>query len=164
MSKRRFFIFLLICITLSVAIFLYMHFRVAPGLKLSEIKLSDKQGRAWSASDLPKGNGIIIQFFASWCPDCRREMPEFDAASATLIKNGVFCYAFTDEKLESVSNYTDKFNKGSISFFQLEHRFSHYGIHAIPTTYFIHTNGSTAYSKVGALNWKDTDLLLQHFK
>jgi thiol-disulfide isomerase/thioredoxin len=141
-----------------------MHFSVAPGLKLSEIKLSDKQGRAWSAFDLPNGNGIIIHFFASWCPDCRRQMPEFDTASDVFIKNGVLCYAFTDEKLESITNYINKFNRGSISFFQLEHRFSHYGIQAIPTTYFIHANGSIAYSKVGALNWKDTDLLLQHFK
>ncbi|MFN4123690.1 MAG: TlpA family protein disulfide reductase [Flavobacteriales bacterium] len=161
--KRKFIFFFLCCLALSASLFLYLHYRVAPGLDLSNINLSDKRDKTLLAAQLPKGKGIVIQFFASWCPDCRKEMPDLAQASTRLLASEVLCYAFTDEPLDRISAYTDKFKESDIQFFQLWKPFKTYGINAIPTTYFIKSDGSTVYSKVGKTNWEDLDWILERF-
>lgn len=162
--KRKFIIFFLCCLTLSASLFLYLHYRVAPGLDLTKVELNDENGNTLLASQLPIGKGMVIQFFASWCPDCRREMPEFAKASTPLLESGVRCYAFTDESLDRISGYTEKFKASDIQFLQLLKPFKAYGIHAIPTTYFIKSDGSTVHSKVGPTKWSDIDQLIKRFE
>lgn len=161
--KIKFALFFLGCLALSASIFLYLHYRVTPGLDLSKIQLNDTNGQMLKAAQLAKGNGMVIQFFASWCPDCRKELPEFALASKQLKSRQVLCYAFTDESLAEIDAYLQQFEESSIQFFQLAQPLKRHGIHAVPTTYFLKPDGSTIYSKVGRLDWRDITNILRHF-
>ena len=48
------------------------------GAKAPQIKLNDINGNPFTLSSL-KGRRVVLIFWASWCPDCRAEVPELKA-------------------------------------------------------------------------------------
>ncbi|MBQ4027051.1 MAG: TlpA family protein disulfide reductase [Bacteroidales bacterium] len=48
------------------------------GDKAPQIRLNDIDGKPFSLKSL-KGRRVVLVFWASWCPDCRAEVPELKA-------------------------------------------------------------------------------------
>ena len=40
--------------------------------------LTDLNGKSWTLKDL-KGKVVMLNFWATWCPPCRKEMPDLEA-------------------------------------------------------------------------------------
>lgn len=57
------------------------------GDKIPNFTLKDMQGKNVSLSDF-KGKTVILNFWATWCPPCRGEMPEFNELHKELTKTG----------------------------------------------------------------------------
>lgn len=53
-------------------------YRVAIGDPVPDFELTDLQGRTWSKASL-MGQVYILQFTASWCGVCRKEMPHLES-------------------------------------------------------------------------------------
>lgn len=53
---------------------------VVKGQAAPEIVLQDLEGRTVRLSDY-RGRVVILNFWASWCPPCKAEMPELEQAS-----------------------------------------------------------------------------------
>ena len=47
-----------------------------PGTSAPDFKLQTPDGKTIQFSDFAKGKYVVIDFWASWCPDCRKDMPE----------------------------------------------------------------------------------------
>ena len=47
-----------------------------PGTPAPDFKLQTPDGKTLQFSDFAKGKYVIIDFWASWCPDCRKDLPE----------------------------------------------------------------------------------------
>lgn len=48
---------------------------IKPGEQAPEFALNDMEGKSHKLSDL-KGSYVVLDFWASWCPDCRKDIPE----------------------------------------------------------------------------------------
>ena len=53
------------------------------GKPAPHFSLTDTQGRIWSLSDL-RGQVVFVNFWATWCPPCREEMPSMETLNKMM--------------------------------------------------------------------------------
>ncbi len=70
----------------------------------ADFTLSDLQGKAWHLQDL-RGKVVLVNFWATWCPPCRKEMPDLDALYSKFKDQGFVVLAISDEDAAKVSPY-----------------------------------------------------------
>jgi peroxiredoxin len=66
--------------------------------------LNDLQGKAWSLKDL-RGKVVLLNFWATWCPPCRKEMPDLEALYLRFKDQGLVVLAVSDEDAAKVSPF-----------------------------------------------------------
>ncbi len=67
--------------------------------------LTDLQGKTWTLRDL-KGKVVLVNFWATWCPPCRKEMPDLDALYNRFKDQGFVILAISeDEETAKVGPY-----------------------------------------------------------
>jgi peroxiredoxin len=70
----------------------------------ADFTLTDLQGKAWHLQDL-KGRVVLVNFWATWCPPCRKEMPDLDALYNKFKDQGFVVLSISDEEAAKVSSY-----------------------------------------------------------
>jgi peroxiredoxin len=75
----------------------------------ADFTLKDLHGRQWSLKAL-KGKVVLLNFWATWCPPCRREMPDLEALSKQFEAQGLVILSITDDDPEKVKSYIQKQN------------------------------------------------------
>ena len=60
-----------------------------PGSEVPDFKLKDSNGKTQKLSKLVKGKYTVIDFWASWCPDCRKDMPNVQRMYGKFAPQGV---------------------------------------------------------------------------
>lgn len=78
-------------LTIAAAFVLIFSFTQAvcalePGTAVSDFELKDIEGKAVRLGDY-KGKTVVINFWATWCPPCKKEMPDFDLLDKELKKS-----------------------------------------------------------------------------
>ncbi len=114
----------------------------------NEIKLSDFFGKP-----------IVLNFWASWCPPCKSEMPHFDKVYNELKDDVVFMMVDSvDGGRETIEKGKKFINDNGYSFPIYFDENNEYGISALPTTIFIDKNGNIVTGWEGAM---DEETLLE---
>lgn len=103
------------------------------------------------------GKPIVLNFWASWCPPCKSEMPEFQTAYETYGSDVQFVMVnLTDgerETIETASAFVkDKGYTFPVYFDVNQDAAYAYQISSIPATYFIDKDGKVAASVQGMLD------------
>ena len=62
----------------------------------ADFTLTDVDGKPWTLSRL-HGKVVLVNFWATWCPPCRKEMPDLESLSQQFHKQGLVILAITDE-------------------------------------------------------------------
>jgi peroxiredoxin len=75
----------------------------------ADFTLTDLQGKAWTLQSL-KGKVVLVNFWATWCPPCRKEMPDLDALYRNLKDRGLIVLAISDEDAAKVRPYIQEHN------------------------------------------------------
>ncbi len=70
----------------------------------ADFTLADLQGKAWHLQDL-RGKVVLVNFWATWCPPCRKEMPDLDALYNKFKDQGFVVLAISDEEAAKVSPF-----------------------------------------------------------
>ena len=110
-----------------------------------DFTVTDAEGSLVKLSDL-RGKPVVLNFWASWCPPCKSEMPHFDKVWAEVGEEVAFMMVdLTDgsrETQEIGAAYVEEMGFSFPVYFDLEQDAAYtYGVTSIPTTYFIDKDG-----------------------
>jgi peroxiredoxin len=70
----------------------------------ADFTLTDLQGKAWHLRDL-RGKVVLVNFWATWCPPCRKEMPDLEALYEKYKDQGFVVLAISDEEEAKVAPF-----------------------------------------------------------
>lgn len=126
--------------------------------KAPDFTVSDMDGNSVKLSDLI-GKPIVLNFWASWCPPCKSEMPEFNQVYKELGKEVTFMMVdLVDGQRETKKTGTEYITEQGFSFpvyFDTTGEAANtYGIMSIPTTIFIDKDGYIVTEGQGAMDEK----------
>ncbi len=119
----------------------------APALKLNDIN-----GQSHDLSTL-KGNVVLINFWATWCPPCRREMPSMARLADRLSGKRFVVFAVNiGDDADTIQHFISQLDS-SLPFTVLldpdSKTMQTWKISGLPTTYLIDWKGRIAYSAAG---------------
>lgn len=124
--------------------------------KAEDFTLVDLEGNKVSLSDF-KGKKIFLNFWATWCPPCKAEMPEIEKVyQETKDSDLVILAVEIGEPLDKVKTFINKNNYNFKVLLDLDQSVATtYGILAIPTSYFIDEEGNVVSKRVGGMNYEE---------
>lgn len=66
-----------------------------------DFTLKDLSGRSWRIADL-RGKVVLLNFWATWCPPCRKEIPALESLNARFAPQGLVVLGISDEDAAKV--------------------------------------------------------------
>jgi peroxiredoxin len=69
-----------------------------------EFTLKDLSGKTWTFSEL-HGKVVLVNFWATWCPPCRKEMPDLESLYKRFEAKGFVVLGISDEEAAKVEPF-----------------------------------------------------------
>ncbi|MFS0753056.1 peroxiredoxin family protein [Oceanobacillus sp. 1P07AA] len=120
-----------------------------------DFKLQTLNGETVKLSDF-RGRRVMLNFWATWCPPCRAEMPDmekfYQEKDVTILAVNL---TETEASMQDVHDFVEEF--GLTFPVLLDKKIevaTTYQIRPIPTSYMIDSNGVIRYQAFGALNYE----------
>jgi cytochrome c biogenesis protein CcmG, thiol:disulfide interchange protein DsbE len=89
-----------------------------------------------------RGRPVVLNFFASWCDPCQRELPAFNRAAQRYRGKVAFVGVTFNDDRPSARSILDKTGIRYPAGFDAKSEVAtHYGLRVMPTTYFISAKG-----------------------
>ncbi|WP_077602939.1 peroxiredoxin family protein [Oceanobacillus sojae] len=127
-----------------------------------DFELQTLNGETVKLSDY-RGEKVMINFWATWCPPCRAEMPDMEEFYQD--KNIVILAVNLTETENNLQQVEDFINEHGLTFpILLDEEIEvaeQYMIQPIPTSYMINSNGVVSFKAFGSLNY---DFMVQEFE
>jgi thiol-disulfide isomerase/thioredoxin len=108
-----------------------------------------------------RGKIVFLNFWATWCPPCRMEMPSMESLHQELKDRDLIMLAVNvGEAPDLVSGFMEDYRltfpvamdrNGSVS--------RQYGVQALPTTYIIDRRGLIVSRLIGAIEWDTPEII-----
>ncbi|MDR2509944.1 MAG: TlpA family protein disulfide reductase [Spirochaetaceae bacterium] len=160
---------------------LFFALAAAPAAKADPVNLPDNIKTAFSKAGLPlqrekrrprpftltaldgasvsldslKGKVVFLNFWATWCPPCREEMPSMEALYQKFRSKGLEIVACDImENKERVEKFMRDKNINFQALLDSDGRVSRtYGVQGIPVTFILDRDGMIILSAVGGRDW-----------
>ena len=130
-------------------------------IKESEGEVLSPDDKTWSLVDLDgnhaqlgdfQGEVILINFWATWCPPCRAEMPSLDKLYADYGSKVKFLIV-SNEDPEPLKEYMASKGYGFPVMLTLSAPPEPLKTSSIPTTFILNKKGRIVFNKKGAFDW-----------
>jgi thiol-disulfide isomerase/thioredoxin len=124
--------------------------------------LKDPDGRPVRLADF-RGKPLIVNFWATWCPPCREEMPSMQRALDLLSNDEIGLIAINvGEDADTISQFLANARlKLPVLLDETSGVVMRYPVRGLPTTFVVDAEGRLAYVVTGGRDWDDPVLLDQ---
>ncbi len=127
-----------------------------------DFELKTLTGDVVRLSDL-RGEKVMINFWATWCPPCRAEMPDMEKFHQ---EKDVVILAVnltnTEKSIEDVESFSEEYHLTFPILMDSDLAVSTvYAISPIPTSFMVDSNGIISSKAFGAMNY---DMMVQAFE
>lgn len=109
-----------------------------------------------------KGKRIIINYWATWCSPCIKEMPALLEAQNILQNHNYIFLLVSNETISRISRFKDD-KKYNFNFLKSSGPNEIIGIYSLPTSYIFDEKGKKIETIVGTLDW-DSDQTIKRLK
>ncbi len=129
-----------------------------------DFQLADIDGKSHTLADY-RGKVVVLNFWATWCPPCRFEMPSMERGqNLTAADDVVFLGVNVGEDADTIFTFTADY---PVTFPLLMDKDSQviqqYPVVGLPTTYVIDPQGHMVYQAIGTRDW-DHEAILNQLK
>jgi thiol-disulfide isomerase/thioredoxin len=123
------------------------------GKEAAEFTLTDLNGIEVSLEDF-HGKNVYLNFWATWCPPCRSEMPDLERIHQSYKDKDLVVLAVNiGEDKGTVEAYIKESNFSFRVLLDSDQRVAaEYRISSIPQSYFINREGRIAAKKIGSMS------------
>ena len=105
-----------------------------------------------------KEGKIVINYWATWCRPCIKEMPSLKKAEEILEDYGYTFLLVSDETISKISKFKNERNF-DFNFLKSIKSFETLGIYSMPTSYIFDENGEIIETIVGAIEWDSEEMI-----
>ena len=105
-----------------------------------------------------KEEKIVINYWATWCRPCIKEMPSLKKAEEILEDYGYTFLLVSDETISKISKFKNERNF-DFNFLKSIKSFETLGIYSMPTSYIFDENGKIIETIVGAIEWDSEEMI-----
>jgi peroxiredoxin len=125
-----------------------------------EFSLRDIEGKMHKLSDY-RGKPIILNFWATWCPPCREEMPAMQRAWTKLQHEDIALLAIdVGEDEDTIFTFTADYSVEFPLLMDVDSSIiQQWPVLGLPTTFVIDPQGRIVYRAAGGREWDDPVLL-----
>jgi thiol-disulfide isomerase/thioredoxin len=131
--------------------------RPAPALRLQDL-----DGQLTDLADL-KGRVVLINYWATWCPPCRREMPSMERLSQALKSEAFSVLAVNvGEDADTIDAFTSQIDTELTFPILLDTRsrtMQAWGVAGLPTTFLVDKQGRIVASAIGGREFDHPEII-----
>ena len=109
-----------------------------------------------------EGKKIVINYWATWCGPCIKEMPELKRAEEILQNYNYTFLLVSDETISKINTFKNE-KKFDFNFLKSINSNETNGVYSLPTTYIFDENGKKVETFVGVVAW-DSEQIINKLK
>ena len=168
LSKRRkksvLVVLLAVCVASSLAIAGGLMLKMPADSSANNFTLMSAQGHDISLSDY-RGKFVLLNFWATWCPPCIKEMPALNVLHNKLKgRNGLYVVAVhAGPALATVKKFLKDNPVDYDVVIDKNMSLSSWQVSGLPTTFLINPDGKVIYKATGEREW-DSDEMINFIK
>ena len=151
MAMKRFLMTALLLLSLPA---LAAGLKAVPPRAAPELAIPLLDGKAVSMTKL-RGQVVLVSFWATWCPPCRKEMPSMDRLTKMLARQPFALLAVNvGEPEDMVDRYFEQFPMSfMVGLDEDNSRSKAWKAFLYPTSYLVDKKGRIRYAVNGAVEW-----------
>lgn len=123
---------------------------------LPDFSLPNLQGKQVDIRD-SRGQVILLNFWATWCPNCRQEGPSLQKLNNQYQSRGLIFYRINSkEKPETIKQFLEKESLNlPVLIDKIGQTERLFGVWVHPTTYLINRQALVCYRTMGLIDWSN---------
>lgn len=127
---------------------------------LPAFELTDIDGNMHRRDDY-RDNILVVNFWATWCPPCIKEMPALDRAAQALADDGVVVLGINmGESADDIAQFTKLTPVGfPLLLDENMEQGPQWELKGLPTTYIAAPDGTIRYTVIGEREWDSPEIL-----
>lgn len=169
-TRRRIVQTLIMLVTIGIFAFYFYALNhkvegaVRVGMPAIDFTAEDLDGNMIRLSDF-KGEVVVINFFATWCPPCKEEAPELQKFETHYKDKAKLLFIDRGEPKERVKKFADELQSTSTYLLDSKNELSiNYGVVGQPETFVVDKQGIVREYVQGPMKYEELSQLVEKYQ